>query len=74
MSAMPMPAITSRIDGAIFSRCAATATAASTASMNSSVCTVAVIASELTASSDQVGHDVHGQANTATLKKNDSTP
>ncbi len=42
---MPMPATTSRIEGAMFSRLAATATAASTASMNSTVCTIAVMAS-----------------------------
>ena len=41
---MPMPATTSRIDGAMFSRLAATATAASTASMNSTVWMIAVIA------------------------------
>src|SRR5262249_19881980 len=42
-SAMPMPAITSRIDGARLKRLAATATAASTASMNRTVCMIAVI-------------------------------
>ena len=41
---MPMPATTSRIEGATLSRLAATATAARTASMNSSVCMIAVIA------------------------------
>ena len=40
---MAMPATTSRIDGAMLSRRASTATAASTASMNSSVCMIAVI-------------------------------
>ena len=44
-NATPIPATTSRIDGAIFRRLATTATAASTASMNSSVSTVAVIVS-----------------------------
>ena len=43
ISAIPMPATTSRIDGAVFSRCAATATAASTANMNSTVSMISVM-------------------------------
>ena len=70
---MPMPATTSRIDGAMLSRLAATATAASTAIMNSRVCTTAAIISsnEL----DRAGGDVHGQRQQrGRLKKNETTP
>ena len=51
MSASAMPAITSRIDGAMFSRCAKTATATSTASRNSTIWMIAVIPFALLASS-----------------------
>jgi hypothetical protein len=52
-------------DGAVFSRCAATATAASTANMNS---TVAI--SVMTALASQIRlHDVYGQGEHGELKE-----
>src|ERR1035437_4389141 len=62
---MPTPATTSRSEGATLSRLAATATAASTASMNSSVCMIAVMAlrpsSEAVCALDEIRDHVHGQ-------------
>ncbi len=74
---MPMPATTSRIEGATFSRRASTATAASTASMNSSVCMIAVMASPRSRpASAQIKFDITltVSASTVRLKKNAMAP
>src|SRR5438270_5070579 len=69
---MPIPAMTRRIEGETFSRLAATATAASSASMKSSVCTTAAIAHQPGLIRLETMFTV--SASTETLKKNDSTP
>src|SRR5262245_8682861 len=58
--AIPIPAIIKMIDGAVLSRCATMAAAASTASINRSVSIVPVMES-CSAGLDQVGNHVHGQ-------------